>query len=316
MSDSNTENCAEYLSECNDTIQSSNGSFTSLGIQVIHWILIILIVCGNSLTITAICKFEYLRTKTNALVCSLSFGDLFVGIALIPETVFAALKSYDLGALESLIFFGIKQTGYMISVVHIAFVASERYIYVMYPLRYHSLVTVNIMKCILCICWILPMLLGITSVLIILLLGKEYFKYFEIASNILYLTVGLIATWVYIRILLVVAKQRQRILAEQNVVTMETGHSKMATQGPHKSTLALGIVVIMYVVLWSPLCVISLLFYFAPLKENSATAISFMVATSLASFNSAVNCFIYAWKNSGFRKAYKNLFSCQHSRLI
>ena len=315
MSDSNTENCAEYLSECNDSIQSSNESFARLGIQVIHWILIILIVCGNGLTITAICKFEYLRTKTNALVCSLSFGDLFVGIALIPETVFAALKSYDLGTLESLLFFGIKQTGYMISVIHIAFVASERYIYVMYPLRYHNLVTVNIIKCILCICWTLPVLLGITSVSVILLLGKEYFKYFEIASNILYLTVGLIATWVYIRILLLVSKQRQRIQAEQNVVTIDNVGSKMATPGHHKSTLALGVVVIMYVVLWSPLCVTSLLFYFVPLKENSATATSFLVATSLASLNSAVNCFIYAWKNSGFRKAYKNLFSCQYSRL-
>ena len=310
MSSLNTENCSEHLLMCNNTNHGNNENSNNYKTQVIQWVSIMLILCGNTLTISVIYKYKYLRTKTNALVCSLSFGDLFVGISLIPETVFGIFNAYDANSLESFIFFSIKQTGYMISVSHIAFVASERYIYVMYPLRYHSLVTVNLIKCILCICWTLPVLLGITSVLIILLLGKEYFKYFEIASNILYLTVGLIATWVYTRILHVVAKQRQRILAEQNVVTMETGGSKMATQGPHKSTLALGIVVIMYVVLWSPMCVITLLFYFGVLKENSVIENCFIVGSTLASLNSAVNCFIYAWKNSGFRKAYKRLFSC------
>ena len=56
-------------------------------VVMIMSIIILMIFFGNILTITAIFKFENLMTKTNALVCSLSFGDIFVGISLILDII-------------------------------------------------------------------------------------------------------------------------------------------------------------------------------------------------------------------------------------
>ena len=276
-----------------------------------------MIICGNILTIIAIYKFGQLRTKTNALVCSLSFADLFVGISLIPDIIYVILDKYDEDLFELTIIFGIIHAGYLVSVAHIACIASERYIFVMYPLRYHSLMTVKVIKLLVCICWIVPVLFGLAYVLIIECLGDKYFMYFEIGARILNVLIGLIASWVYIRILLVVAKQQKRIIAEQNTVTIVTGRSKINTgSSQHKSTLALGIIVIMYVVLWTPLCVITILEYFSSFPGNEAYEICYETAYILSSSNSAINCIIYTWKSTIFRKAYISLFKCQDNHFL
>ena len=278
-------------------------------VVMIMSIIILMIFFGNILTITAIFKFENLRTKTNALVCSLSFGDIFVGISLIPDIVYEMFAKYDEDSFEVVIIFGIIQTGYLVSVTHIACIASERYIFVMYPLRYHSLVTVKVIKLIICICWIIPILLGLTSVLIIIALDVDYFIYFEVGAAVFYVLVGLIASFVYIRILLVVAGQQKRIIAEQN--NIDTGRPKISRGSQHNATLALGIIVIMYVFLWSPLCFIIILQYFSSFSGNVAFEICSMIASILSPLNSAINCIIYTWKSSIFRKAYASLFKCQ-----
>ena len=256
-----------------------------------------MIFCGNILTIMAIFKFGQLRTKTNALVCSLSFADLFVGISSIPEVIYVILDKYDEDSFEMLIILGLKHIGYLVSVTHIACIASERYILVMYPLRYHSLITVKVIKLLVCICWMVPIIVGLAYVVIIKCLGK-YFMYFKIGARILNVLIGLIASWVYIRILLVVAKQQKRIEAAQNTVTIVTERSKINTgSSQHKSTLALGIIVIMYVLLWTPLCIITILEYFSSFPGNEAYEICYVTAYILSSANSAINCIIYTWKS-------------------
>ena len=267
---------------------------------------------GNILTIAVIFKFEHLKTKANALVCSLSFGDLFVGISLIPFIIYELFNRYDGDSFDEIIIFGIIQIGYLVSVVHIACIASERYIFVMYPLRYHSLVTVKVIKLIICCCWIVPVLFGITSIVIIITLGVDYFMYFEVGETVFYVLVGLTASFVYIRILLVVGKQQKRIAAEQNAVTNATGRSKINTKtSQHKSTLALGIVVFMYVFMWSPICITTILQNFSSLPGNEAFEYFAGVAGILSPLNSAINCIIYTWKSSIFRKAYASLLKCQ-----
>ena len=90
----------------------------NIPLVVVKSLIILMIFFGNILTITVILKFEHLRTKTNALVCSLSFGDLFVGISLIPFIIYELFNRYDGDSFNEIIIFGIIQTGYLISVVH------------------------------------------------------------------------------------------------------------------------------------------------------------------------------------------------------
>ena len=272
---------------------------------VIMCIIILMIICGNILTIMAIFKFEHLRTKTNALVCSLSFADLFVGISLVPDVIYSILDKYgEEDSVDVIIYYSILQTAYFISVLHIACIASERYIFVMYPLRYHSLITVKVIKLLLCICWIVPILVGFVFVVTVTLLGIKYFMHFYVGASIFYVLVGLVESFVYIRILYVVDKQQERIASEQNAVAVVSRRSQINRNSQHKSTLALGIVVIMYVLLWSPICITNILEYFSSLQDNLAFEICTSVAEILSSFNSAVNCIIYTWKYTVFRKAY------------
>lgn len=126
MSDDTTVNSTETTGLENPAL---DGAFIVLSV----FILII-----NSIVIYLFFSREYLQTKTNSLLVSLAVSDLMVGLLGIPlniacnavfqdQVCFAAALTYRLQAVSEM--------------AHIFVATLERYIYVMYPMKYIRIVT-------------------------------------------------------------------------------------------------------------------------------------------------------------------------------
>ena len=105
----------------------------------------VLALLGNSLTIAAVTRFEFLRTTSNLLVCQLAVADIIGGLSPVWMVSQYALR-WNFAVWH--VFCVVDQTLGMLSsflnVFIIAAIAVERCLYISYPLRYHSLVTTRV----------------------------------------------------------------------------------------------------------------------------------------------------------------------------
>ncbi|XP_031562161.1 octopamine receptor-like [Actinia tenebrosa] len=126
----------------NDTIANSTEShgLQNPALDGAFIVLSIFILIINSIVIYLFFSREYLQTKTNSLLVSLAVSDLMVGLLGIPlniacnavtvyrdQVCYAAALTYRLQAVSEM--------------AHIFVTTIERYIYVMYPMKYIRIVT-------------------------------------------------------------------------------------------------------------------------------------------------------------------------------
>ncbi|KAI0215041.1 Adenosine receptor A2b, partial [Lamellibrachia satsuma] len=117
----------------------------------------VFVIVGNGLTITSVLRFEQLRTPANLFVASLAGADLAVGVTgpyfiflnSVPMGVRLSRNS-DIACLFSL-------WGIILSTVGSAFnllaIAIDRFIAIMFPLRYASIVSPTTAKAWIAVVW-------------------------------------------------------------------------------------------------------------------------------------------------------------------
>ena len=109
---------------------------------ILGWVLSFLTIIGNGFTIFLVCSRRNLRTKTNAFIVSLAVADFCVGLSVIPSMFFCDITNtclwpYDLFSWASIIrwLFGLS------SVVNLCLLVLDRFIAIVYPLKYITLMT-------------------------------------------------------------------------------------------------------------------------------------------------------------------------------
>ena len=116
-----------------------SGSAFVILMEVLLSIILVIIVLGNLFVIEAVCRHVRLRTIPNICITSLAIADLFVGLINVPMYMYAIYhddafeqrysKEYTL-ALNSLdMYFGAA------SILHLAFISTERCYAISFPLR-------------------------------------------------------------------------------------------------------------------------------------------------------------------------------------
>ena len=140
----------------NTSYNMSSEDYTdlSIGPKIIYIFLVIIIillslfVCfGNGLILTAIAYFPHLRTATNVAIGSLAISDFLTGLLLGPIYItlfYTPSLKYVVGRKYPCLFVA----SLMIlvaatSMTSVALIATDRYIAVSLPLRYHTLITVQ-----------------------------------------------------------------------------------------------------------------------------------------------------------------------------
>ena len=109
---------------------------------ILGWVLSFLTILGNGFTIFLVCSRRNLRTKTNAFIVSLAVADFCVGLSVIPS-LFACdiTNTYDwpqhLRSWVNILRWLFSNT----SVVNLCGLVLDRFIAIVHPLKYITLMT-------------------------------------------------------------------------------------------------------------------------------------------------------------------------------
>ena len=106
-------------------------------------------VIGNILVIIAVCKYEYLQTKTNMFVLALAVSDLMVGLIVIPmsfavnniESTKLSNSSYTVWKNACLTSRFFQHMGAMGDILSILAITVDRFLFINYPFKYEDILT-------------------------------------------------------------------------------------------------------------------------------------------------------------------------------
>ncbi|CAH3133319.1 unnamed protein product [Pocillopora meandrina] len=121
---------------------------------IVGWFLSILTITGNGFIIFLVTSKRNLRTKTNAFVVSLALADLCVGITVVP-TLFVCNKVAGCNSEDNMMYI-VRNFFAFASVMNLCSLVLDRFIAVVQPLRYLSLMTRRRIIQMLSLSWSLP----------------------------------------------------------------------------------------------------------------------------------------------------------------
>ena len=276
-------------------------------------------VAGNSLTLVAAIKCpDILHIKKYAIIISLAVADLGVGVESLAYIYGVINRSC--GKLVTELFFDVPMYAMITSsVMHLFAMAVERFVAILYPLRYESIVTAPRMKYTIVSCWAVSVGFGVSFFAWLpYVYGTDVYVYCHHRQNIhlifkigvmlcIYVLVGLAFGLLYWRILHIVRKQARIISSEarqlENIVLpRDNMRAKAKVRVSSKGTRMVFVIMSMYLISWGPHFVASIL---EVMHSGKAYAMAVSFTLELGLMNSCVNVLLYAYMNQDFRKAYR-----------
>ena len=252
---------------------------------------------GNLLVCVTVATNPRLRRSSNYLLFSLAIADLIV--TMICEPVFMAYLGKrtffnDCAAKLNQVFIILTRLSCTASVVHMAAISVDRFIAVVYPLRYKGLIDAYGLKMLLITSWVLPITVAISNVVIPsnFRRAKAFIGLGVFGTS--YLTVFLF----YSLIVISLAKSRQEKKQLRARYSNDTSQPSLEI----RVAFTLAIVIAVFTASWSPL-VVTLFAAGKPLVETLGVA--HLWIGTLALSNSAMNFVIYGSRMRNFREAYK-----------
>ncbi len=224
----------------------------------------IIAVLGNSLTLVAFKTNRRLHTPSNYLVASLAAADLLVGLVkiIIPTIDYytdICIKTYDI-CRKFLI-----HVSFMVVGFHIMLIACDRFIAIVYPLRYMALMNMSTIKKMVGGVWATS-LLFCGSLFFWLLVGapplacsrgtdKIPYEQLYFFSTLVYFTNVLIIMVVYGKISLIAHRHRTQMMQSDGIPPEEV--TQLTKR--RRATRLITSIIVAYVVAWTPHIVIILI---------------------------------------------------------
>lgn len=294
-------------------------------------LIILAALAGNTLILASLYRFTYLQTKTNAFVLNLAIADLFLAFFAMPFTFVTSIKyEWIFGTVMCQITAVLNSIFCEASILTLTFVSLERFLAIVFPLKYETLVTPKRVKIVIGYIWFQAVLCASST----FVFSRFTFLRFEsictvdwgfktaytLMFAIVFFYVPFLVTAVlYCVVLNTAIQQRKRIdvIRVGEIVNdcktikrreRDTSGELKTTKKEHKATIMIAIVVGTFCVCWFPHSV----GVFCILDPNCNWDDSFFVATTwLAMLNSAMNSLIYGLMTRSFRRAFKSVLFCE-----
>ena len=156
----NYTNFSSYIIEFNITADENATSTLSSTCRsknimlILKAILCVSAVVGNALIIASVCKFRQMRTIDNILICNLAVSSVFVSFHILTDIFNGMFDIVDLN-LKLVCLAKTSDTVIVLtsSLINLLLMSIERYIAIVYPLRFRAIVTYRRIKIALVTCW-------------------------------------------------------------------------------------------------------------------------------------------------------------------
>ncbi|XP_046711695.1 adenosine receptor A2b-like [Silurus meridionalis] len=281
----------------------------------------ILSASGNLLVCIAVGRNKKLRTVTNYFLVSLAAADFFVGTLAIPCAIMSDLgfPHNNIDLCTAIVFMLIMLT--QTSVFSLLAIAIERYVAILFPFHYQSLLKPRNARLVIVLTWLLSFLLSlvplqgfqnrfrhITYCFFPCVVDMTFMVYFNFFGCVLIPL--LVMFFIYAHIFITVRRQVRRIAAVHNALEVQTRQTSAMRREAKKAT-SIFLIIFLFVLCWMPIHVLNCLEQFCP--QCTVPLPIILTAVILSHANSAINPLLYAYRMKSFRQAFKGMFFCCRS---
>ena len=261
--------------------------------SVLNALLIPICIAGNVLVLAAVWRNPSLRTPSTILLCSLAVSDLFVGFLALPVYIAFALRSLSrvssyLRLSQARIFLNIQLCG--VSLETMTAISVDRYLALRYHMRYPNMMTSKRATCVAATFWCKNVILSLLSIWkknTILLVAVVFVALCLFISSI-----------TYSAIYRIVRHHQHQIHAQQQAVQSMNLEQNYKIQAKKRAANTF-IYYICMLLCYFPAAVSILI----QVTYKEHWNIRWRFADTITFMNSAINPFLYFWRNREFREA-------------
>ena len=261
--------------------------------SVLYALLIPICIAGNVLVLAAVWRNPSLRTPSTILLCSLAVSDLLVGFLALPVNIAIALtplsrvSSYS-RLSEARLFLIIQLC--CVSLETMTAISVDRYLALRYHMRYPNLMTSKRATCVAATFWCKNFILSLLSI---------WKKITILLAAVVFVALCLfISSITYSAIYRIVRHHQHQMHAQQQAVQSMSAEQNLKIQAK-KHAANTFIYYICMLLCYFPVAVSSLIW--VTYKEH--WNIRWYFADTILFMNSAINPFLYFWRNREVREA-------------
>ncbi|XP_077328881.1 beta-2 adrenergic receptor [Lithobates pipiens] len=305
-----------------------------VGMGILMSIIVLIIVLGNIMVITAIAKFQRLQTVTNYFITSLACADLVMGLMVVPFGAgIIIMDSWEFGNFWCEFFISVDILCVTASIETLCVIALDRYFAITSPFKYQSLLTKCKARMVILIVWVVSIL---TSFLPIYMhwyrtleskavdcYADETCCYFNtnpayaISSSIISFYLPLvIMIFVYARVFQEAKKQLKKIDKSEGRFYQQDANGKVGNRRTskfclkeHKALKTLGIIMGTFTLCWLPFFIVNIV---QVMHKEIIPAQVYTFLNWVGYVNSAFNPLIYC-RSPDFRYAFQELLCLKKS---
>ena len=275
---------------------------------ILGWILSILTIAGNGFTVLLVGIRRRLRTKTNALIVSLTVADFCVGAFAVPSLFFCHIRG---GCnwpqpYASWVDF-IRWLFAYASAMNLCSLALDRYMAVVKPLKYVNFMTARRVTQLTFFSWLIALGFVIFSVIMVLnLTFSSYIMVLSVCSSVLESFFNCMLIFCFISMVTVVYKQTRSsaILAKQ----LRFNHRGLTFQKYDKSAVVMLAAVVGFALVCSAISMRCDFLQFCvnhPPQHLTLCKSDFAYKIPMLDLNSAINPLAYAFFKRDIKRALK-----------
>ena len=260
--------------------------------SVLYALLIPICITGNVLVLAAVWRNPSLRTPSTILLCSLAVSDLFVGFLVLPVNIAIALvplsrSSSDPRLSQASVVLTFQLCG--VSFDTMTAISVDRYLALRYHMRYPNMMTSRRATCVAATFWCKNVILSLLSIwkrTAILLVAVVFVALCLFISSI-----------TYNAIYRIVRHHQHQIHAQQQAVQSMNAEQNRKLQAEKRAanTFIYYICMLLCYFPWAVSTLITVTY-----KEHWNISLYFY---TIVYMNSALNPFLYIWRNREVRRA-------------